>query len=210
MAGRALAATTSRWIPRRSRRRDGALEIDFVAPDRSAWSRRWARRYIVGDTMYMSTQGRTMKMPMPKGTPRNAADPAKLQQSTRGDDGAGPGRETSTAGRRANTGPHHPAQAERSRRCGSTADGLPVQVEVVGKGPNKAKKTDHPLLALQRPDHPDRSAETGVRAWRGCFNLGARPRCALKPPRGRPGARRRFCFEASCRVPLARGGAANV
>lgn len=43
-------------------------EMDFVAPDRFRVDSGMGPQVIVGDTMYMTLDGRTMRVPMPKGT----------------------------------------------------------------------------------------------------------------------------------------------
>lgn len=43
-------------------------EVDFVAPDRYRMVMPMGTQYIIGDTMIMTVDGRSMKMPMPKGT----------------------------------------------------------------------------------------------------------------------------------------------
>lgn len=57
-------------------------EMDFVAPDRYRMQTPMGTQVIVGDTMYMSVQGRTMKVPMPKGTLSQWRDPAKLDENS--------------------------------------------------------------------------------------------------------------------------------
>lgn len=59
----------------------GKHEIDFVAPDRYRMQIAMGTQVIIGDTMYMSMQGRTMKVPMPKGTLSQWHDPAKLAEN---------------------------------------------------------------------------------------------------------------------------------
>lgn len=44
------------------------MEMDFVAPNRYRMSMPMGTQYVIGDTMYMTIDGRTMKVPMPKGT----------------------------------------------------------------------------------------------------------------------------------------------
>jgi hypothetical protein len=56
----------------------GHHEIDFVAPDRYRMVTPMGTQFIVGDTMYMNVHGRTMKVPIPKGTLSQWRDPAKL------------------------------------------------------------------------------------------------------------------------------------
>lgn len=44
------------------------MEMDFVAPNRYRMTMPMGTQYVIGDTMYMTIDGRTMKIPMPKGT----------------------------------------------------------------------------------------------------------------------------------------------
>lgn len=53
-------------------------EADFVAPDRFRMTMPMGTQYIIGDTMYMTMQGRSMKVPMGKGTMTQWRDPANL------------------------------------------------------------------------------------------------------------------------------------
>ncbi|HVR80923.1 MAG TPA: hypothetical protein VHF02_02360 [Luteimonas sp.] len=59
----------------------GHHDIDFVAPDRYRMTMSMGTQVIIGDTMYMNIQGRTMKVPMPKGTLSQWRDPAKLAEN---------------------------------------------------------------------------------------------------------------------------------
>ncbi len=43
------------------------IETDFVAPNRYRMQMPIGTQYVIGDVMYMSINGRTMRMPMPKG-----------------------------------------------------------------------------------------------------------------------------------------------
>lgn len=43
-------------------------EMDFVAPDRFRVDSGMGPQVVIGDTMYMTLDGRTMRVPMPKGT----------------------------------------------------------------------------------------------------------------------------------------------
>lgn len=63
------------------RRAMGHNEVDFVAPDRYRMQMAMGTQVIVGDTMYMQVQGRTMKVPMPAGTLSQWRDPAKLAEA---------------------------------------------------------------------------------------------------------------------------------
>lgn len=56
-------------------------QIDFVAPDRYRMQMPMGTQYIIGDTMIMSMQGRTMRVPMGKGTMTQWRDPASLTKN---------------------------------------------------------------------------------------------------------------------------------
>lgn len=57
-------------------------EMDFVAPDRFRMEMGgMGTQMIVGDTMYMNVDGRSMKVPMPAGTVTQWRDPAKLAEA---------------------------------------------------------------------------------------------------------------------------------
>lgn len=56
-------------------------ELDFVAPDRYRIKMPMGTQVIIGGTMYMAMQGRTMKIPMPKGALSQWRDPGKLRES---------------------------------------------------------------------------------------------------------------------------------
>ena len=55
-------------------------EVDFVAPDRFRMKMPMGTQVIIGDTMYMSVDGRTMKVPMPPGTLAQWRDPANMSK----------------------------------------------------------------------------------------------------------------------------------
>lgn len=62
-------------------RGDMTNEVDFVAPDRYRMQMATGTQYIIGDTMHMQVQGRTMQVPMPKGTLSQWRDPGKLSEN---------------------------------------------------------------------------------------------------------------------------------
>jgi hypothetical protein len=59
-------------------------DIDFVAPDRYRMVMPMGTQFIIGNTMYMHVQDRTMKVPMPKGTLSQWRDPARLAEAEEG------------------------------------------------------------------------------------------------------------------------------
>jgi hypothetical protein len=58
---------------------DMAMDMDFVAPDRYRMKTPMGTQYVIGDTMYMTMNGRTMKMALPKGQIANYRDPAQFE-----------------------------------------------------------------------------------------------------------------------------------
>jgi hypothetical protein len=57
-------------------------EVDFVAPDRFRMAMQgMGTQTIIGDTMYMSVDGRSMKVPLPAGTLTQWRDPARLDEN---------------------------------------------------------------------------------------------------------------------------------
>ncbi|HEY5971050.1 MAG TPA: hypothetical protein VIT22_03600 [Pseudoxanthomonas sp.] len=61
-----------------------ATEMDFVAPDRYRMKMPVGTQVIIGDTMYMQVQGRTMKVPLPQGTLSQWRDPLKIEENKAG------------------------------------------------------------------------------------------------------------------------------
>ncbi|MCA1714730.1 MAG: hypothetical protein LC715_06365 [Gammaproteobacteria bacterium] len=57
------------------------IETDFVAPDRYRMRMPMGTQYIIGDTMVMSIDGRSIKVPMGKGTLTQWRDPGNLAKS---------------------------------------------------------------------------------------------------------------------------------
>lgn len=54
-------------------------EMDFVAPDRYRMdSPPMGAQYMIGDTMYMTVDGRTMRIPMPKGMVSQWREPTRV------------------------------------------------------------------------------------------------------------------------------------
>jgi hypothetical protein len=61
-----------------------AIEMDFVAPDRYRMKMPVGTQVVIGDTMHMQVEGRTMKMPLPKGTLTQWRDPLKIEEHKAG------------------------------------------------------------------------------------------------------------------------------
>lgn len=60
---------------------DMDMDMDFVAPDRYRMKTPMGTQYVIGDTMYMTMNGRTMKMALPKGQIANYRDPARFEEN---------------------------------------------------------------------------------------------------------------------------------
>lgn len=56
-------------------------EMDFVAPDRYRMKMPMGTQVIIGDSMYMQAQGRSMKVPLPAGTLTQWRDPLKIEEN---------------------------------------------------------------------------------------------------------------------------------
>ncbi|HRO25922.1 MAG TPA: hypothetical protein PK743_10445 [Luteimonas sp.] len=59
---------------------DFAMEVDYVAPDRYRMVMPLVTQVIIGDTMHMTMQGRSMQMQVPPGTTEQWRDPNRLGQ----------------------------------------------------------------------------------------------------------------------------------
>lgn len=59
-------------------------EMDFVAPDRYRMQLSAGTQVIIGDTMYMQSQGKRMEVPLPAGTISQWRDPLKIQENKQG------------------------------------------------------------------------------------------------------------------------------
>lgn len=57
------------------------IQTDFVAPDRYRMQLPMGTQYIIGDTMVMNIGGRSMKVPLGKGTLTQWRDPGNLAKS---------------------------------------------------------------------------------------------------------------------------------
>ena len=88
-----------------------AIEMDFVAPDRYRMKMPAGTQVIIGDTMHMQVEGRSMKMPLPKGTLTQWRDPLKIEEHKAGMSVESLGNDT----RRRPTGEEIPGQAHRTQ-----------------------------------------------------------------------------------------------
>lgn len=64
--------------------RSMAIEMDFVAPDRYRMQMPTGTQVVIGDTMYMQVNGRSMKAPLPPGTLTQWRDPLRIEENKAG------------------------------------------------------------------------------------------------------------------------------
>lgn len=61
-----------------------AIEMDFVAPDRYRMKMPMGTQVVIGDTMHMQANGRSMKVPLPEGTLTQWRDPLRIEENKAG------------------------------------------------------------------------------------------------------------------------------
>ena len=68
LSAKFLALRTYHVSMTNSDKRMPKMEMDFVAPNRYRMTMPMGTQYVIDDVMYMTIDGRTMRVPMPKGT----------------------------------------------------------------------------------------------------------------------------------------------
>lgn len=140
-----------------------AIEMDFVAPDRYRMKMPTGTQVIIGDTMHMQVEGRTMKMPLPKGTLTQWRDPLKIAEHKAGMSVESLGSDT-IDGKSANKylvkhtepKPSEPQSSEFTFWIGG--DGLPLQLVSQGEAQGKPysmtlrySRFDDPTIVIDAP-----------------------------------------------------------
>jgi hypothetical protein len=105
-------------------------DIDFVAPDRYRMVMPMGTQFIIGDTMYMHVQGRTMKVPMPKGMLSQWRDPARLAEAEEGMTVQAQGNDTLDGVATKKYLVHHEKPQPIDVTMWINGDDLPVQIQV--------------------------------------------------------------------------------
>ena len=120
---------------------DMKMDMDFVAPDRYRMKMPMGTQYVIGDTMYMAMDGRTMKMALPKGQLANYRDPAQIAANKATMTVESLGRDTidGQAAKKFLVRNTEPRPAESTIWVG--ADGYPLRIEVKGDASGKAAQT---------------------------------------------------------------------
>ncbi len=116
-------------------------ETDFVAPDRYRMTMPMGTQTIIGDTMFMSMQGRTMKLPLQKGLVAQWRDPAGVRENEAKLSATALGSETvdgKPAKKYAVRNADHP---DLRITMWIGASGFPVRIDTQGKGTGPASAT---------------------------------------------------------------------
>lgn len=120
---------------------DMKMDMDFVAPDRYRMKMPMGTQYVIGDTMYMAMDGRTMKMALPKGQLANYRDPAQIaaNKATMTVESLGSDTIDGQPAKKFLVRNTEPRPAESTIWVG--ADGYPLRIEVKGDASGKATQT---------------------------------------------------------------------
>ncbi|MFC5579135.1 outer membrane lipoprotein carrier protein LolA [Lysobacter niabensis] len=120
---------------------DMAMDMDFVAPDRYRMKMPMGTQYVIGDTMYMAVNGRTMKMALPKGQIANYREPAQIaaNKATMTVESLGSDTIDGQAAKKFLVRNTEPRQVESTIWVG--ADGYPLRIEVNGDAGAQATRT---------------------------------------------------------------------
>ena len=108
----------------------GHNDIDFVAPDRYRMVMPMGTQIVIGDTMYMHVQGRTMKVPMPKATLSQWRDPARLAEAEEGMTVQAQGGDTLDGMSTRKYLVHHEKPKPTDVTMWINGDDLPIQIQV--------------------------------------------------------------------------------
>ena len=134
-------------------------EVDFVAPDRFRMAMQgMGTQTIIGDTMYMSVDGRSMKVPLPAGTLTQWRDPAKYDENAATMTVEAQGRDSidGTPARKYLVHNTKPQPSDVTMWIGN--DDLPLQIRVSGSAQGRTTTTtirysrfDDPSLKIDPP-----------------------------------------------------------
>ena len=117
-------------------------EIDFVAPDRFRMAMAGVgTQTIIGDSLYMDMQGRTIKTALPKGTLGQWRDPARLDENEATMTVQAQGSNSSDGVATDKYLVHHTRPQPSDVTIWIGEEGLPVQMQVDGTAQNQATRT---------------------------------------------------------------------
>lgn len=120
---------------------DFTMDVDFVAPDRYRMVMPMGTQVIIGDTMHMTMQGRTMSMQVPAGTIDQWRDPTKLEQYAATMQVESLGSDTVDGKGATKYRTSYADQAQEPVTTWIGDDGYPLRIEVDGELQGKPSKT---------------------------------------------------------------------
>ncbi len=127
-------------------------EVDFVAPDRMRMEMAGlGTQVVVGETMYMTMDGRAMQVPMPKGSLTKWRDPANFGEAEAGMTAEALGRESvdGIPARKYALRYTVPNAADGTLWIGP--DGLPLKIEVASEADGKQVTTSMRYSRINDP-----------------------------------------------------------
>lgn len=133
-------------------------EMDFVAPDRYRMKMPVGTQIIIGDNMYMQIEGRSMKVPLPKGQLNQWRDPLKIEENKAGLSVEALGNDTldGKAAKKYLVRHAEPEASEFTFWIG--AEGLPLQLLHQGQAQGKPysmtlnySRFDDPAITIEAP-----------------------------------------------------------
>lgn len=117
-------------------------EVDFVAPGRMRMQMAgMGTQRVIGDTMYMTLDGRSMQVPMPKGTMTRWRDPGNFRAAEAGLTAEGLGSETVNGVTARKYALHHTMPDAAAGTLWISADDLPLKMQVTSGAPGKQVTT---------------------------------------------------------------------
>lgn len=134
------------------------IEMDFVAPDRYRMKTPMGTQHVIGDTMYMTANGHTMKVPLPKGQITGYRDPARFAENKANMtvEALGSDSVEGQSAKKYLLRTTAPTPGESTLWVGD--DGYPLKIEVVGDaGGTHARTTirysrfDDPAIRIEAP-----------------------------------------------------------
>ena len=106
-------------------------ELDFVAPDRYRMDMKaMGTQVVIGSTMFLSMGGRSMQVPMPKGTLDKWRDPGNFREAEAGMTAEGMGSESLDGVNTQKYKVHYTVPQPGDSTLWIDGDGLPVQMRV--------------------------------------------------------------------------------
>lgn len=127
-------------------------EVDFVAPDRMRMQMAgMGTQVVVGDTMYMTMDGRAMQVPMPKGSLTKWRDPANFGEAEAGMTAEALGRESVDGIPARKYALHYTVPNSADGTLWIGPDGLPLKMQVASEADGKQVTTSMRYSRINDP-----------------------------------------------------------